>query len=47
MELIAAYQMSLQHHCAGGEEKPLGHFMVATPKIEEEISLEEAINQWY
>jgi hypothetical protein len=46
MELIAAHQMALTHHSAGGSEKPLDHFMVATPKLEEELSLEEAMLAW-
>ncbi|MDR7119765.1 hypothetical protein [Rheinheimera soli] len=46
MELIAAHQMALTHHSAGGSEKPLDHFMVATPKFEEELTLEEAMTSW-
>jgi hypothetical protein len=46
MELIAAHQMALTHHSAGGSEKPLDHFMVATPKVEEELSLEDAMKSW-
>jgi hypothetical protein len=46
MELIAAHHMALVHHSAGGSEKPLDHFMVATPKVEQELTLEDAMMEW-
>jgi len=46
LELMSAAQMLQVSRIHGGKAEDLAPFMVVTPKMVEEISLEEAMGQW-